>query len=310
MSKTPPGTLEAILLELDKIPSGRDSDRDYELVIPNQLTWKGKPVVNREALNIAQEKLYCKGYQPESFTQTTNGFINKFISAAPGNLEVGFYNELQRRLFEIFLNVSCDERNFKTFSISLASTFLDAGSYFDSLAQTFIRSRFNSGKHFKAETKAPRFAEKIRGQSNKGKPIFFDMGDYRTLFEEEFVFSDKILNLNTHGDDFYSSPTACLHDPARCHDVQPFKTWASDKSPAWWTAFTNVKHDRIQFIHEATLENTLNAVGAVLILLTFYRPRFMQRNSRALETYRLFTPRYWKFETIMMVGNPVFSGAS
>ncbi|HEY0432537.1 MAG TPA: hypothetical protein VGC95_01620, partial [Chitinophagaceae bacterium] len=97
-----------------------------------------------------------------------------------GHLDVGYYAELQKRLFDIFLYVSCDKRNFGTFSITLASVFLDAASFFDSLAQTFVRSRALAGNPFKGESNVDEFRRKADGKA------FFTMDDYRKIFEPEF----------------------------------------------------------------------------------------------------------------------------
>jgi len=251
-------------------------------------------------MKIVHDKAYGMRYEPDGYSQAVGGAIMKYAPVGRGYLDVGYYAELQKRLFDVFLYVSCDKRNFGTFSITLASIFLDAASFFDSLAQTFIRSHAEAGQKFKSEARIDNFRRKIDGKD------FFNMDDYRILFEMEFLFSDKVLNLNPHGGDFYSQPTACFRDPARCFDVQPFIAWSSDKNPEWWRAFTRVKHDRIKHMDQATLGNTIEAYGAVLTVLSFYHTRFMKFHTRALDTYRLFTPRYWKLEGQATVMQPIF----
>jgi hypothetical protein len=299
MSRPSQSTVEAILSQIDGITTSQS--KSFELWIPRHLTLRGQVVRDNEAMTVILDKIYKMGYQPDGFTQETGGAICRYIPVDRGGyLNVGYYDELQKRLFDVFLYVSCDNRNFGTFSITLVSVFLDAASFFDSLAQTFIRSHVVAGNQFKAESKIDDFRRKIDGNS------FFTMDDYRRLLEAEFLFSDKVLNLNTHGDDFYSPPTACFRDPARCFDVKPFAAWSLDKNPEWWRAFTRVKHDRIQHMEQATLGNTIEAYGAVLVVLTFLHQKFMKSHTRALDTYRLFTPRYWKHRAQATVMHPIF----
>jgi hypothetical protein len=260
----------------------------------------GQVVSHDVVLNIVHDKAYGMRYEPDGFSQAAGGTILKYAPVGRGYLDVGYYAELQKRLLDVFLYVSCDKRNFGTFSITLASIFLDAASFFDSLAQTFIRNYSKASHQFKAEAKIDGFRRKIDDKS------FFNMDDYRKIFEAEFQFSDKVLNLNTHGGDFYCQPTACFRDPARRFDIKPFAAWSSNRNPEWWGAFTDVKHDRIQHMDQATLGNTIEAYGAVLVVLSFFHERFMKSHTRALDTYRLLTPRYWKVRAHATVMHPIF----
>lgn len=53
--------------------------------------------------------------------------------------------------------------------------------------------------------------------------------------------------------------------------LHPWSNWEeNDKSPLWWQANNNVKHQRSEFFDQATLKNLLNAVAALLLLLILY----------------------------------------
>ena len=301
MKDSSPTTLETILSKIDDIPPGQHLGKGFELAIRYDLTFKGQPATRSQILNMVHDKLYAMGYEPDGFREHEGTTTFKYTPVDRGHLEVGYYNELQNRLFNLFLHVSCDKRNFSTFSIALASIFLDAGSFFDSLAQTFIRNYSNAGNSFLAESKIPNFRRKIAGKA------FFTMEDYRHLFEADFKFSEKLLNLNCHGGDFYSQPTAFFRDPTRRFDITPYADWSSGKNPQWWRAYTRVKHDRIKYLEEATLGNTIMAFGAVLIVLSIYHARFMKSHPQALETYRLLTPQYWKLKAVSTVMRPDFT---
>ncbi len=57
---------------------------------------------------------------------------------------------------------------------------------------------------------------------------------------------------------------------------QPLKNWEDEElNPFWWKSYNNVKHHRNESYNEANLKNALNALGALLILVTyFYQQKF------------------------------------
>jgi hypothetical protein len=50
----------------------------------------------------------------------------------------------------------------------------------------------------------------------------------------------------------------------------PWERWAHNENPAWWRAYNKVKHERHHHFSEASLKNTLNAVGGLFTLLLLY----------------------------------------
>ncbi|WP_394809320.1 hypothetical protein [Nitrosomonas sp.] len=50
---------------------------------------------------------------------------------------------------------------------------------------------------------------------------------------------------------------------------KPWLNWAGTDNPVWWRSYNNVKHERDAYFQEATLKNSLDALGA-LLLLTFH----------------------------------------
>jgi len=51
---------------------------------------------------------------------------------------------------------------------------------------------------------------------------------------------------------------------------QPWDNLLDDKAPFWWEGYNSVKHHRNQFFPNANLQNTLNAVGGLLIVVIYY----------------------------------------
>ncbi len=48
--------------------------------------------------------------------------------------------------------------------------------------------------------------------------------------------------------------------------LSPWQNWSKGNPPGWWRAYNRVKHQRDAFFQEATLQNAINALGALLIL--------------------------------------------
>lgn len=50
----------------------------------------------------------------------------------------------------------------------------------------------------------------------------------------------------------------------------PFLNWGNSQTPNWWTANNKVKHERHNRFELASLENTLNAVSALLLCNIYF----------------------------------------
>jgi hypothetical protein len=206
-------------------------------------------------------------------------------------MDIPYYIELQRRMFDIFRYVSCHEKNFETHSVILESLLVDTCSFFDSLCQTFIREKSGAGHVFKQQSQVGDFKGKLSGSHE------FNFGDYRTLLEGDFVLSTKEVNLNPYEDALYSNPMNYAPDKIAGYHIVPFKEWAADpgKSP-WWRAFTDLKHDRLKNFREAKLRNVIYALAAVFIVLTLQNEAAFKTGSITPELYDLFFPKYWAFK--------------
>ncbi|CAN7570174.1 hypothetical protein [Pararhizobium sp. LjRoot238] len=54
--------------------------------------------------------------------------------------------------------------------------------------------------------------------------------------------------------------------------LTPWDSWgqADARSPNWWRAYNDVKHDRVVNFDQATQRNALNALGGLLVLNMYY----------------------------------------
>ncbi|WP_269791669.1 hypothetical protein [Stenotrophomonas sp. Iso1] len=84
-------------------------------------------------------------------------------------------------------------------------------------------------------------------------------------------------------------PMALTTIPRFGIELRPWTSWATPASPpVWWTATNKVKHHRSEHFDRATLISVLEAMGALLILLTLlYKDRMNQLEPLS----RLFVPK-------------------
>ena len=138
-------------------------------------------------------------------------------------LDIPYYLELQRRTVDIFRYVSCHEKNFDTYSVTLESLLIDTCSFFDSQCQTLIREKSRAGYTFKQASEVPDFKKKVNNDAN------FNFGDYRKLLEGDFDLSKWEVNLNPYEDAFYSNPMSYAPDEISGYLIAPFKEWGMQK---------------------------------------------------------------------------------
>lgn len=55
-------------------------------------------------------------------------------------------------------------------------------------------------------------------------------------------------------------------------DMTPWSNWVEGKSPDWWRAYTDVKHERNNHFSAANLKNTLNALAGLYVMLIYAFP--------------------------------------
>ena len=65
----------------------------------------------------------------------------------------------------------------------------------------------------------------------------------------------------------------------------PWDSWTGLDNPNWWRSYNNVKHERNNHFSEANLQNTINAVGALLLTVVhYYKHSFSKEVGRNLDT--------------------------
>ncbi len=61
-----------------------------------------------------------------------------------------------------------------------------------------------------------------------------------------------------------------VYVPRHSVECTPWKSWAEDKNPDWWTSYNKVKHERNLHFNKATLRNVLNALAGLLAINYLY----------------------------------------
>ena len=61
--------------------------------------------------------------------------------------------------------------------------------------------------------------------------------------------------------------------------VKPWESWCEDKSPSWWKAHNDVKHERNVNFKQATLKNTLEAMAGLFVLVCYVCQKELRSNA-------------------------------
>lgn len=94
-------------------------------------------------------------------------------------------------------------------------------------------------------------------------------------------------------------------------EIQPFQTWNINQpaqSLQWWSAFTDIKHNRYEQLKQARMENVLNILGALYLIEMIYLKEITENTSELDifdESSNLFTLKNWTTKAIPM--NEVFA---
>lgn len=87
-------------------------------------------------------------------------------------------------------------------------------------------------------------------------------------------------------------------------EIQPFQTWNTNqpaKSLDWWTAFTDIKHNRFEQLKQANQEYALNILGALFLIEMMYLKEITENTSELDvfdESSKLFTLKNWSSKAI------------
>lgn len=148
------------------------------------------------------------------------------------------YLNIENKLKEILDYIEPDERNLKNFSIELYTLLLRACTEVEANCKLILSA---NGVE---DTRLKNIIDySMLEQSSK-------LSEYCAKYQNW-----KVYNPDTQQVEYIEKKFI------------PFKRFAERKSPEWYGAYNQVKHDRERNLHLANLENCMNAVAAVLVLL-------------------------------------------
>ena len=84
---------------------------------------------------------------------------------------------------------------------------------------------------------------------------------------------------------------------------RPWLNWKNETNPIWWKGYNNVKHKRNAYFHEATLKNTLNTMGALLIMTAHYYAQKLQPGENKSPNVNLIMQRLRPESSLIQLPN-------
>jgi hypothetical protein len=172
-----------------------------------------------------------------------------------------YYLLLEKRFLNSLEYVSLDKDNLACFSMEFSSLLLLIGSELDSVFKIFC------------------------GINDEDRSTIVDYANYILVNNSEIV--NQVIFLQQYD-----------------MSVQPFKDWNIAKpsqSLVWWNAFTNIKHNRSNNLHKASLENVLNMLGALFYIEMLYL-KIITKNSNVMDVFGdnsdLFLLKDWTSKAI------------
>lgn len=163
------------------------------------------------------------------------------------------YLNIEKDLRNIFDYIEPDEGNLSVFSFELYSLLLRACTEVELNCKLIMEAN---------------------GATPQGR--FFTMADYKKLEKSSLLSKYVVIYNNWRQRDPATGELEYISK-----QLTPFQNFdaALNKSPDWYSAYNEVKHNREENLEKASLENCLNAVAGLLVVL------YSQFGSKCIETY-------------------------
>lgn len=155
------------------------------------------------------------------------------------------YQRLEKELTDSVFYVPLVQNHKKVWSEFFGDLIVRVGNSVDSLFRIMLED-----KTF--DTRYPHVT--ILSQNKKRKK---DINYFRDFFEPIYRLSEAEIKVK--------------HRLTSYGKTCPFEGFKSNKVPKWWTAYNHGKHQWFKRIEEATLENTINALGGLFVLIILHK---------------------------------------
>ncbi|MEN6341760.1 MAG: hypothetical protein ABFC89_04285 [Methanospirillum sp.] len=150
------------------------------------------------------------------------------------------YQNIEEDFLRYLRNVPLAAAHFEVWSFPLSNFLINIGSLIDSFFKNIA---------FEESMRSALGIETITGEKGKSNIV-----RYQAVFEP-----------------FYSLSKSTIMELKNYSALFPFANWNMEDNrkptaPSWWDAYTSLKHDRFQNNEQATLKNTLDALGGLFLL--------------------------------------------
>lgn len=82
---------------------------------------------------------------------------------------------------------------------------------------------------------------------------------------------------------------------------RPWDAWNGETNPNWWGSYNNVKHQRNIHFNEANLQNTINALGGLLIVVIYYYKYAFSQEAKSEISFRDTTAQLQPESTFLKI---------
>jgi hypothetical protein len=177
------------------------------------------------------------------------------------------YNDVEKELMGFLDYVPPAPEHNKVYSFKLLRLLLQIGGYVDTaFKEMAFHSDFNGDVN----------CIKIREKATKGRTVSINL--FREAFEPIYKLSKKTVYVRSL--EFFEDL------PIVVDGFNPFAQFGDGKTPQWWKAYNEVKHDWLKNLKRANLENALRALGGAFLLNVVHVPSLLELASRGIaETF-------------------------
>ncbi|MEL1243278.1 hypothetical protein AAEO56_03295 [Flavobacterium sp. DGU11] len=81
---------------------------------------------------------------------------------------------------------------------------------------------------------------------------------------------------------------------------KPWDRWQINDVPFWWTANNKIKHQRANHFEKANLKNAFNAIGALLLTVTYFYKLKLESERGKTISWNYVTQNYLRPSTSVM----------
>lgn len=177
------------------------------------------------------------------------------------------YNDVEKELMGFLDYVPPAPEHNKVYSFKLLRLLLQIGGYVDTaFKEMAFYSEFNGDVN----------CIKIREKATKGRTVSINL--FREAFEPIYDLSKKTVYVRSL--EFFEDL------PIVVDGFNPFAQFGDGKTPEWWKAYNEVKHNWLKNLKRANLGNALRGLGGAFLLNVVHVPSLLELASRGIaETF-------------------------